>query len=63
MHALVRGGQSRSPEAPGRERHVVIEFDSYARALECYASPEYQAAVPLRQAYADSEIVIVEGTE
>ncbi len=60
---LERGGQSTAPEGPGRERHVVVEFDSYEQALACYNSPGYQAAAKLRQAYSDSEIVIVEGQE
>ncbi len=57
----VRGGKCEGPEGPIRSRHVVIEFDSYERAMECYNSPEYQAAVKLRQAYSNSEIVIAEG--
>lgn len=57
----VRGGRSTGPEGPIRSRHVVIEFESYDKALECYNSPEYQAAVKLRQQYADSDVVIVEG--
>ncbi|MEC9368395.1 MAG: DUF1330 domain-containing protein [Pseudomonadota bacterium] len=58
---LVRGGKCEGPEGPVRERHVVIEFDSYNQAKACYDSPEYQKAVKLRQAYAESEVVIVEG--
>ena len=58
---LVRGGSCMSPEGPARERHVVIEFESYDTALTCYNSSEYQAAAKLRQACADSDIVIVEG--
>ncbi len=58
---LVRGGQHTAPEGPVHERHVVIEFESYRQALDCYNSPEYQAAAKLRQAYSDSQIVIVEG--
>jgi len=57
----VRGGQCEGPEGTIRSRHVIIEFDSYDRAMECYNSPEYQKAVKLRQAYSNSEIVIVEG--
>ena len=57
----VRGGKCEGPEGPIRSRHVVIEFESYERAMECYNSPEYQKAVTLRQAYSDSEVVIVEG--
>ncbi len=58
---LVRGGQCEGPEGTIRSRHVVVEFDSYARALECYHSDGYQKAAKLRQAYSNSEIVIVEG--
>ena len=57
----VRGGKSTGPEGPVRSRHVVIEFESFDRAMECYNSPEYQKAVTMRQAYSDSEIVICEG--
>lgn len=60
---LVRGGGFEAPEGPAKSRHVVIEFESYEKALACYRSPEYQAAAKLRQAYADSDLVIVEGTD
>ena len=60
---LVRGGAFEAPEGPVRSRHVVIEFDSYQQALACYRSPEYQAAAKLRQAYAESDLVIVEGAD
>lgn len=58
---LVRGGQYEAPEGQSRSRHEVIEFASYALALACYHSPQYQAAARLRQASADAEVVIVEG--
>jgi len=58
---LVRGGSHIAPEGSAKQRHVVIEFESYDTALACYLSPEYQAAAKLRQASADSDIVIVEG--
>lgn len=58
---LVRGGRYEAVEGPARERHVVIEFASFERALACYRSEDYQAAAKLRQAYAESELVIVEG--
>jgi uncharacterized protein (DUF1330 family) len=59
---LVRGGQYSAVEGLARERHVVIEFDSYQTALDCYNSPEYQRAAKLRQQFADSEVLILEGT-
>ncbi len=58
---LVRGGRFEAMEGSSRERNVVVEFDDYATALACYRSPEYQAAKTLRNAYADSDFVIVEG--
>ena len=59
---LVRGGTSETPEAPQKDRHVVVEFPSYQAALDCYHSEAYQAAAKIRLANSDSDIVIVEGT-
>ncbi len=58
---LVRGGQSQTVEGQARERHVVIEFDSYQKALDCYYSPEYQVAADLRKKFGEAEIIVVEG--
>jgi len=58
---LVRGGQGGVVEGPAATRMVVIEFDSYRTALDCYHSPEYQAALKIRQAYSKAHIAIVEG--
>jgi len=58
---LARGGQFEAVEGDGRARNIVIEFDSYQQALDCYRSAEYQKAAAIRQRYADGEIVIVEG--
>ena len=60
---IVRGGRHESMEGEGRPRNVVIEFDSFERATACYRSPEYQAAVAIRQRCADGEIIVVEGAE
>jgi uncharacterized protein (DUF1330 family) len=35
---LVRAGEHELPEGSLRERHVVVEFDSYEQALACYQS-------------------------
>jgi len=62
---IVRNGQSEVTrgELAGR-RHVVIEFDSYAQALACFESAEYQAAAEyLKRSTKIIEFVIVEGTE
>jgi len=58
---LVRGGACEVTEGTARSRHVVIEFESYAQALACYHSPEYQEAAALRKAYADGEFLVLEG--
>ena len=50
-----------SAEGQGRDRNVVIEFESLAVAHDCYHSPEYQRAAAIRQKVADGEIVLVEG--
>jgi uncharacterized protein (DUF1330 family) len=58
---LARGGRGEVVEGPGAARMVIIEFDSYQTALDCYHSPEYQAALKLRRKYSRAHIAIVEG--
>lgn len=61
---LARGGRSEAME--GRttpQRSVVIEFDSYEQAVECYRSAQYQDACRHRQGVAKAEVIIVEGYE
>jgi uncharacterized protein (DUF1330 family) len=60
---VARGGRHEAVEGEGRPRNVIIEFDSFERAVACYRSPEYQPAVAIRQRCADGEIVVVEGVE
>jgi uncharacterized protein (DUF1330 family) len=47
-------------EWPGT-RTVVLEFPSVQAAQDWYRSPEYQAAVPVRQRAADCHGIIVAG--
>ena len=58
---LVRAGQFENPEGTSRTRNVVIEFPSYQAALDCWKSPEYQAAVQLRLPASTVDMVIIEG--
>ncbi len=58
---VVRGGTSESAEGTNRQRNVVVEFPSYAAALECYRSASYQDAIRLRQPVAVGEFLIIEG--
>jgi uncharacterized protein (DUF1330 family) len=62
---LVRNGENIMPEgrALAGRRHVVIEFESYAVARACYESPEYQAAIRIREAASTGDVVIIEGYE
>lgn len=60
---LVRGGRSDAPEGKPRSRTVVIEFPSYAAAIECYKSPEYAKAMALRAGKSIMDLAIVEGYE
>ena len=70
---IVRGG----PVPPGfpntsrcaimqgefKNRHVVIEFESYEQALACYHSPEYQEAIKFRDKGCKVDILVIEGFE
>ena len=62
---LARGGQFENPEGSARSRHVILEFDSYERAKQCYYSDEYQEVMAIRAAegVSDADFVIVEGYE
>ena len=70
---IVRGG----PVPPGfpntsrcevmkgtfKQRHVVIEFETYEQALACYRSPEYQEAIKFRDKGCEVDILVIEGYE
>jgi uncharacterized protein (DUF1330 family) len=43
------------------ERIVLIQFESIEQVQEFFASPEYQALVPLREESATTRAIIVEG--
>ena len=58
---LVRGGQQTEYENSGFERSVVIEFETYKDALECYESENYQKALKFVEGSASRLVSIVEG--
>ncbi|MCB1378447.1 MAG: DUF1330 domain-containing protein [Alphaproteobacteria bacterium] len=58
---LARAGAFHQLEGEGRPRNVVIEFPSLQAAVDCYNSPEYQAAKAKRDGAGFVEIVVVEG--
>ncbi len=60
---LARAGRYENPEGTTRARNTVVEFPSYQAALDCWHSPEYQAAMKLRLPASTMDLVIVEGCE
>jgi uncharacterized protein (DUF1330 family) len=58
---LVRGGKGETMEGSLRARTVVIEFKDYATALACYRSPEYAAALALRNGASIGDLQVIEG--
>ena len=54
-------GEIETREGPVYSRQLIVRFDNYQQALDCYEDAEYQAAKKLvRRAY-DRELSIVEG--
>ena len=58
---LARAGQFEVPEGSTRARNTIVEFPSYQAALDCWHSPEYQAARKHRLPASSIDLVIVEG--
>ena len=58
---LVRGGRFTTKHGRARTRHVVIEFESYEKALACYDSPEYREAERVRNKYSEADVIVIEG--
>ena len=59
---LVRGGEARPLEGDGQpNRLAVLEFESVERALEWYGSEDYRPLLAIRQAAAESRLVLVKG--
>ena len=60
---LVRGGRYETKEGADYSRNVVVEFDSYDKALAAYDSEEYKKALQLLEGGAERIYAIVEGYE
>lgn len=60
---LARGGKVEPKEGQPKSRVIVLEFPDYATALACYHSPEYSAAMKLRQGRSVWDMAITEGYE
>ncbi len=60
---IVRGGRCEDLEGLNRQRNVIVEFKDFDTALAAYNSPEYQQAKALRNANAESDVIVVEGVD
>ena len=58
---LVRGGKQTEYEIKGYKRTVIVEFDSYQDAIDCYNSKEYQSALKHVEDSANRIFTVVEG--
>ena len=58
---IVRGGEAITMEGPSFTRHVVFEFPDFESAKALYNDPEYVEVRKIREANAESMIVLVEG--
>ena len=60
---LARGGRHVQLEGRDRARNVVARFPSLDRAVECYNSPAYQAALVHAKGAAVRDLMVVEEVE
>lgn len=58
---LASSGGALFPEGFAATRTVIVEFDTYQQALDCYHSPEYAHALAIRRATSTAHLAIVEG--
>lgn len=59
---LARAGRYVQLEGQDRARNVVARFPSLERAVECYRSAEYQAALAHAKGAAERDLMVVEET-
>lgn len=61
---LTRGGKHSVFEGPDETRTcVLVEFPSAEKATAFWNSPEYQAAIKLREGAAEMHVLLLEGQE
>ncbi|MGR3803815.1 DUF1330 domain-containing protein [Marinibacterium profundimaris] len=60
---IARGGRYVQLEGTDRPRNVVARFPSVEAAVECYNSPEYQAALDHARGASERDLLVVEITE
>ncbi|MCX7311372.1 MAG: DUF1330 domain-containing protein [Alphaproteobacteria bacterium] len=60
---IARDTAAAAYEAGVKQRIVIVEFESVAKAIEAHDSPEYQAALKAFDGCAERDLRIVEGLE
>lgn len=60
---IARGGRFVQLEGKERPRNVVARFPSVEAAVDCYNSPEYQAALDHARDASERELMVVETSE
>jgi uncharacterized protein (DUF1330 family) len=62
-HFLARAGRYVQLEGNDRPRNVVARFPSLEKAVECYNSPAYQAALGHARGASTRDLMVVEEAE
>ena len=60
---VARGNAEHAYEAGIKQRMVIVEFESVAKAVEAHDSADYQAALKVFDNCAERDLRIVEGLE
>ncbi len=60
---IARAGRFVQLEGRERPRNVVAKFPSVEAAVDCYNSPEYQAALDHARGASERELMVVETSE
>lgn len=62
-HFIARAGRYVQLEGNERPRNVVARFPSLEAAVDCYNSPEYQAALDHARGASERDLMVLETTE
>ncbi|ARE41677.1 hypothetical protein RGUI_3536 [Rhodovulum sp. P5] len=60
---IARGGRFVQLEGKERPRNVVARFPSVEAAVDCYNSPDYQAALDHARGASERELMVVETSD
>jgi uncharacterized protein (DUF1330 family) len=58
---LARGSAVKAFESGVKDRSIIIEFDSPAKAIAAYESPAYQSALKFLEGAVERDVRILEG--